>query len=189
MFNRSIHIKIILCIVLIFIINYLASDKTTIKNYCFPEINKKTLDESLSKIDLSNVPKDVFKDILQSSENQKLIDERILFKTMQYMIEERDVEDPELISFVRDLITFTGHEDLNLRIKNKRNNDYSQEGQSIYIDNVLKQMRGGFFIEAGGYDGEDFSNTLYFELERNWTGLLIEPIPSNYKSLISKILF
>lgn len=36
---------------------------------------------------------------------------------------------------------------------------------------------GGVFIEAGANDGVSFSNTLYFERHRGWTGLLIEPIP------------
>jgi FkbM family methyltransferase len=37
---------------------------------------------------------------------------------------------------------------------------------------------GGFFIEAGGNDGIDQSNTLHFERYRNWRGLLIEPVPA-----------
>jgi FkbM family methyltransferase len=35
----------------------------------------------------------------------------------------------------------------------------------------------GFFVEAGANDGLAESNTRLFELERNWTGLLVEPIP------------
>jgi len=31
-----------------------------------------------------------------------------------------------------------------------------------------------------------FKNTIFFELERNWTGILIEPVPSFYKSIVSK---
>ena len=42
---------------------------------------------------------------------------------------------------------------------------------------------GGFFVEAGAYNGEELSNTLYFEKERGWTGLLIEPDPWNYYAL------
>jgi len=37
---------------------------------------------------------------------------------------------------------------------------------------------GGFFIEAGGNDGINQSNTLHFERYRNWRGLLIEPVPA-----------
>jgi FkbM family methyltransferase len=43
-----------------------------------------------------------------------------------------------------------------------------------------------FVSEAGGYNGEKFSNSLYFELKRNWKGILIEPIPDLWKMLTSK---
>ena len=43
------------------------------------------------------------------------------------------------------------------------------------VDKILAQKQNGFFIEAGAHDGEHFSNTLFFELKRNYTGLLIEP--------------
>ena len=42
----------------------------------------------------------------------------------------------------------------------------------------------GFFIEAGAYDGQTMSNTLYFERFHNWTGLLIEPSKTNYDKLL-----
>jgi FkbM family methyltransferase len=35
----------------------------------------------------------------------------------------------------------------------------------------------GFFVEAGANDGLAESNTLLFERHRNWTGILIEPVP------------
>jgi FkbM family methyltransferase len=37
--------------------------------------------------------------------------------------------------------------------------------------------KNGFFIEAGANDGVTYSNTLYFEKYKKWTGILIEPIP------------
>jgi len=47
-------------------------------------------------------------------------------------------------------------------------------------DLVFKnKLRDGFFIEAGATDGETKSNTLFFELTQNWTGLLVEPLPYN----------
>lgn len=38
-------------------------------------------------------------------------------------------------------------------------------------------FNNGVFIEAGANDGVSQSNTLYFELYKNWKGILIEPIP------------
>ncbi len=38
----------------------------------------------------------------------------------------------------------------------------------------------GYYVELGALDGIGLSNTLYYELNRNWTGVLIEPAPNNY---------
>jgi hypothetical protein len=70
-----------------------------------------------------------------------------------------------------------------------------QFGQPEYIDRVffkgqvkgfvrregkylVFQVKNGFFIEAGADDFELHSNTLLFELEHTWTGLLVEPNPT-----------
>ena len=39
---------------------------------------------------------------------------------------------------------------------------------------LLNHKRNGFFIECGAVDGVTFSNTLFFERQRSWTGLLVE---------------
>jgi FkbM family methyltransferase len=38
----------------------------------------------------------------------------------------------------------------------------------------------GVFFEAGANDGMNQSNTLYFERNRGWRGVLVEPIPAQY---------
>ena len=43
-----------------------------------------------------------------------------------------------------------------------------------------------FFIEAGAFDGEIKSNSLYFEMTYNWTGLLVEPNPILVSMLLTK---
>ena len=44
-------------------------------------------------------------------------------------------------------------------------------------------QRGGIFVEAGAYNGEELSNSLYLERELGWSGLLVEPDPWNFWSL------
>ncbi|KAL5004768.1 hypothetical protein ScPMuIL_018224 [Solemya velum] len=62
----------------------------------------------------------------------------------------------------------------------------SQLGQDKILDEMMKYKTDGFFLEAGAADGEEISNTLFFETERNWTGLLIEPDPVAYTLLQTK---
>ena len=64
--------------------------------------------------------------------------------------------------------------------------DESQAGQSKFVDKLLSRRRNGFFIECGALEGERHSNTLFFELERNWTGILIEANPNYHSALLSK---
>ena len=51
------------------------------------------------------------------------------------------------------------------------------------ISQILNQKTNGFFVECGAADGVRFSNSLFFEQARSWTGLLVEPNPELFKSL------
>ena len=63
---------------------------------------------------------------------------------------------------------------------------YGQFRQGDVVDKYYSGSKyGGFFIEAGAYDGETLSNTLFLEVKRNWTGILVEPNPDNYDILQS----
>ena len=44
-----------------------------------------------------------------------------------------------------------------------------QTKRQLY-EHISGGKRNGFFIESGAYDGEAISNSLFFELERNFTG-------------------
>ena len=61
-----------------------------------------------------------------------------------------------------------------------------QYNQAAIVEKLFDGLRNGFFVEAGAFDGENFSNTLLFELKYNWTGLLVEPNPDNYEELKRK---
>ena len=64
-----------------------------------------------------------------------------------------------------------------------------QANQPILIDEKIfkNRIKNGFFIEAGAYNGELHSNTLFFELKQRWTGLLIEPNPDAFELLKKKV--
>ena len=66
----------------------------------------------------------------------------------------------------------------------KATSGFGQVNQSAVVDKFLKQKRNGFFIEAGAWDGEYLSNTLFFERNRNWTGLLVEPNRLAFKTMV-----
>jgi len=57
-----------------------------------------------------------------------------------------------------------------------------QYGQPIFLDTVIfkRQVKNGFFIEAGADDFERDSNSLLFEMQHGWSGLLVEPNPTIY---------
>jgi FkbM family methyltransferase len=46
--------------------------------------------------------------------------------------------------------------------------------------------RNGFFIEVGGNDGFNQSNTYYFERFRCWNGILVEAIPELYEECVKE---
>lgn len=52
----------------------------------------------------------------------------------------------------------------------------SQYGEDILLFELFEGQFEGFFIEAGAFNGVDFSATYVFE-QLGWHGLLIEPIP------------
>jgi len=64
---------------------------------------------------------------------------------------------------------------IRLRIKK-----YHGQWQIDKIIETYADYDGGYYVELGAVDGVGLSNTLYFELKRNWSGLLIEPSPNNY---------
>ncbi|XP_042893987.1 uncharacterized protein LOC122267868 [Penaeus japonicus] len=53
-----------------------------------------------------------------------------------------------------------------------------------FVRQFFDKQRGGFFVEAGALDGQYFSNTLWLEKERGWTGLLVEPDALNFQHLV-----
>lgn len=61
-------------------------------------------------------------------------------------------------------------------------------GQPKEVDDLIYggKLKNGFFIEAGAFDFETNSDSLYFELTHNWTGLLVEAHPLAFKRGLNK---
>ena len=50
----------------------------------------------------------------------------------------------------------------------------SQLGQDLKVLDYYDNLRGGFYIELGAFDGIGLSNTLLLQNEYDWAGVLIE---------------
>ena len=61
-----------------------------------------------------------------------------------------------------------------------------QIGQAQEVLDYFKGKSHGVFVEAGAFNGEYLSNTLYLETNYTWTGLLVEPNSAAYKGLSRK---
>jgi FkbM family methyltransferase len=60
---------------------------------------------------------------------------------------------------------------------------FSQIGQDRFIDNFFSGKENGFFVDIGASDGKYFSNTYFFEKFKNWKGICIEPLPTEFNKL------
>ncbi|XP_023345201.1 uncharacterized protein LOC111714347 [Eurytemora carolleeae] len=56
------------------------------------------------------------------------------------------------------------------------------------VDRIVfnRKLKNGFFIEAGANNFERTSDSLYFEINHGWTGLLVEPHPQHFKEGLTK---
>lgn len=57
---------------------------------------------------------------------------------------------------------------------------YSQHNIDLYLLDLFKDQKDGFFIEAGAHNGIDQNNTFLLEKNLKWNGLLIEPNPHTF---------
>jgi len=96
-----------------------------------------------------------------------------------------DQENPKLIQMIQERILPAANSQSKLNLSND-NIEMGQLGQVSYIVDYFKHKKGGFFIEAGAFDGEYLSNTLYLEKNLSWSGLLIEPNKMAFNSLASR---
>ncbi len=59
----------------------------------------------------------------------------------------------------------------------------SQLEQDIYVVKLFRQKRKGYFLDFGAFDGKSFSNTYVLEKDFGWSGICVEPLPSEFEKL------
>ncbi|CAL4158763.1 unnamed protein product [Meganyctiphanes norvegica] len=102
-------------------------------------------------------------------------------------------EDPRAIDFAKKNMHRPSKLPYNVTgVLNGLDNRYMSASQD-YITEALEKlfnMRNhsswGRFFEAGAYDGEFLSNTLWLEVDHGWGGLLVEPNPESFGNLLKK---
>jgi FkbM family methyltransferase len=68
------------------------------------------------------------------------------------------------------------------KVENKMNY-FSQVGQDKFIDEYFFGKSEGFFVDIGAHDPVEGSNSYFFESQRGWSGICIEPQYNLYKKL------
>ena len=99
-------------------------------------------------------------------------------------------DNPILIEMIKNEILISPSKSPQLNLKAEERYLDGQYDQVPFIEKVLgldqsKKDYPGFYIEAGAADGKTISNSLYFELEYGWTGLLVEPNPDYFEDLVN----
>jgi len=63
----------------------------------------------------------------------------------------------------------------------------SQPGleQDKAVIEFYKFKKNGFFVDIGANDGVEFSNTCMLEYDYGWTGVCLEPLPTEFNNLVS----
>ena len=97
-----------------------------------------------------------------------------------------EMDSPHLTSYIKDhLLVSPSTAEYNFSRPLDQLNETSLQGevgQPLEVDQIVYggELKDGFFIEAGAHDFETNSDSLYFEMKHNWSGLLVEPHPLGF---------
>ncbi|CAG0894034.1 unnamed protein product [Darwinula stevensoni] len=125
--------------------------------------------------------------VLLGAETEKWDEREVQWRILEK--EERILgNDSRLLRYIRDYVLIPPlPRKVPYRLSSPKKHHFSQIGDQVtFLKTYFGNTSGGFFIEAGAYEGEALSNTLWLERERNWTGLLIEPDSTNFACLKQK---
>ena len=90
-------------------------------------------------------------------------------------------DDKELIKLITEnsqVLIPPPDEPVNRELINSNPNAFSEDNEDFFLDKMIfNNLKSGFFIEAGATDFIYHSTSLHFELNHEWSGLLVEPLP------------
>ncbi|XP_023322539.1 uncharacterized protein LOC111696953 [Eurytemora carolleeae] len=92
-----------------------------------------------------------------------------------------DHDEPKLIEEIKNRLVEPNNKEYNFSAPIEENIN-GEVGQPRDVDRVVfgGELKNGFFLEAGSFNAEFNSDSLYFEINHGWTGLLVEPYPLAY---------
>ncbi|MEK0436664.1 MAG: hypothetical protein RLZZ530_630 [Pseudomonadota bacterium] len=141
----------------------------------------------MKQFDFGSLDKKNINEIINIADNlskQNLEDKLNAYKIYQSIIQLNQI--PNIYQFPNTYLRGAVHQKIYELEKVFNLNEYffSQAGQDKFINNLFfRGMKNGFFVEIGAYNGIDGSNCYFFEKFLNWSGLAIEPSPSQFLSL------
>ena len=68
---------------------------------------------------------------------------------------------------------------INFRLKEYKKSYFGLNGLDKKLEKYV-DYENGFYVELGANNGINQSNSLFFELHKNWHGVLVEPSVHNY---------
>ena len=61
---------------------------------------------------------------------------------------------------------------------------FAYQGQDLFVLEMLRGLRGGFFLDSGASNGRRGSNTWLLERSFGWSGVCVEPNDGSFRQLL-----
>jgi len=97
-------------------------------------------------------------------------------------------DDPELVGIIKSLYLIPPPTAAKYNLTSTHDSGWWGDGQARTLDQTFfhEQKKGGFFVEAGAFDGATDSTSLHFEIAHQWSGLLVEPVSRFHAKIAEK---
>jgi len=97
-------------------------------------------------------------------------------------------DDPSLVRVIKSLYLNPPPSAAKYNLSSTHESGWWGDGQARTLDQTFfhEQKKGGFFVEAGAFDGATDSTSLHFEIAHKWSGLLVEPVSRFHSKIAEK---